>query len=1011
MSDIATSFYQLHQNPATTDEERWEATVAFRDNPENLASCFSFLVTPTNSLASKKFIALSMRIILNKFWVQLRENQELVESFKQMSFDSIKNTTDVSLAEIIIYSIELIIRYEVASWPEYFELISQYVESQQPNLLLIAMEMINNAVEFMVPAEYEQNYEFIHEIISSQLQSGSAPHILKACKLLNRCVHVPGTNLEVFADLVQGFAELYVQSLPAYSAIFKDLSYTISEILKTDNLPVDPMELYGSFSGVFSNEALTSDYFPFAFSPLCNIVSKYPDSFVEQVPDLFKLIFESSVQILQEKGCEESFEQNPASYITYNIGFIADVPDYEMFNEMKELLDSVEEQTAETVIVGCLMYNEVIDILVEDAASYNPTIINTMIQYLSMDNAAVQEAAMNVLSACASKLETSQIDLSDLIIQNVIPFITAEAEGFINVTLQTVENVLESSTISTSFIQPLAEALYALIQESSDLCGKIIGILSDLISTTNGDATQIITDFFEVAEQLAQEDDPGKLHEKGIALEFFANVITNPHEGVEEEQIGQILQLVLENAIASVALEDKSLHLSIIMVFQNLIKAKLEVLGEVKDKIIEMVDMLFDSCSIINMSEDSPDMSLSSDDMNIVANLFILIQTIFTEYPELLPDVLDKWFNFAITYGSLPFDDVSLEALITCKSMLRHVIKNEIDPTPFIEHLASIFTEGSPSLTAENLSIIGDLVKEEIALPEELIQTAAANAGELLIGKHRVQTEEFDDDNIEEIWNNSCYKKLFEFYDALYEKGIDAIEPLKFIEVFTEFEKLNESDKEPIAYFINSLVKLYIKGKTVADSIPPIGLGRIIEIVRSHIEMCDFTVPPTPLIGARTILLNDPAVFAEDGSIFEGIGEILQSEYSGELYYWNTIMSAISFICTCTVVSQGFDVSPFIESILNHLPVKGDLSTAEGIYSALLRTITTEAGEIYQQLAKVVALTLGYHDKVLQSMGITPATLSAMKACVMAIPETETFLGEVFSEDQISLQRCVSRLQ
>ena len=1007
----AKDFYDSFHSPQISNEDRWELECAFRGNPENLIPCFKFIscaALPTNEI---KFIALTIKAIFNQFYDQLAENKELIEGFKQLTIQALSSSNDYDVVDKIIYSVAKLIEQEVGTWPEYFALITQKVEEATPLSYNIAMILISNCVEHMIFDEFEQNYELFGMIFAKQMEIAAPQNIANAFNMIRACISVAGCNFEVFLPIVQQMVEFFVSALPTYKTIFKDISRSLGSIFRIDNFTSAPVQIFEALTPIFSNESITRAEYPYVLTPICNLIKKYGDDFVEQMPSLLQQIFNYSVHSLE--GCQQGFLQLPVLNITYNIRLLDTVPDYEIFNETKAIIDEAGTESEDILIAACAMYYDLMEIIQSDIHMYNPTIINTMIEYLGSDSGRVQEAAMYVLCEAAKNLESNQIDLADLIVGSITPFVSAEVDNYVLTTLDTIQEVFDNAPISTSLIPPFSQQLISYVQEDSSNMDKIISLLSSLVTTTKGDATQFITDFFDPATEILNEEseDPNTLRCKGFVLELFANIIVNPHNGVDDDTVSTLHQSIIEQSLQLMDNDDTTLRLSIVMVLQKLIKAKSEILLQCKDKINEFLTNIFENMDFAGMDGDSGDIKFQSENLNLITNVFIMVKAIFKCYNELLPESPNKLFNYGIIFSTLPFDDVADTALSACLYMVLFVLANEVDPTPFWEHFNSLLSmedHKSPAVIATTYQIYSKLILKGVALPEEILANAITSANAIIEGTHPVQREdELEDD---EMWNNECYKLFFRFYDALFEKGIPIVSPAEFVAKFEAFEAMEGENKGAVVYFINTLLTIYLKCDHQA--IGSVVIGTIVNIVCSHIEMCDFNIPPIPIQGLTQILKRNPAAISLEGSLFDQLAELLGNEYSGELYYWETIMSSIAFICNIIKLQiSGFDPSPFVELILQRLPVKVDVSQADDIYSALLSILTPENGEYYTHFIKCIALTLGYHDVILSQMNLQPTTLQAMKHALSSYPDVEAFLGEVFAEDGVAGERCVARIQ
>ena len=1007
----AKDFYDSFHSPEISNQERWELECAFRGNPENLIPCFKFISStglPTNQI---KFIALTIKAIFNQFYDQLSENRDVIEGFKQLTIQALSSSSDYDVVDKIIYSVSKLIEQEVGSWPEYFALITERVEANNPLSYNIAMNLISNCVSHMAFDEFEQNYELFLNIYERQMEIAQPQNIANAFNMIRACISVPGCNFEVFIPVIQQMVEFFVSALPKYNTIFKDISSSLGSIFRIDNLTSSPVSIYEALSQIFSNESITPLDYPYVLTPICNLIKKYGDDFVDQMPSLLQQIFNYSVHSIQ--GGQQSFLQSPALNITYNIRLLDTVPDYEMFNETKAIIDEAGTESEDIFIGACAMYYDLIEIMQSDIHMYNPTIINSMIEYLGVESSRVQEAAMYVLCEAAKNLESNQIDLADLIVGSITPFVSTEANDYVLTTLDTIQEVFDNAPISTSLLTPFAQQLISYVQEDDSNMDKIISLLSSLVTTTKGDATQFITDFFEPANSIltTESEDLNVLRCKGYVLEFFANIIVNPHNGVDDETVSTLHQAILEQSFNLIDIDDSNLRLSIVMVLQKLIKAKSPLLLECKEKINEFLTVIFENMDFAGLDGDSGDIKFQSENMNLITNVFIMVKAMFKYYNELLPENLNKIFNYGIIFSTLPFDDIADTALSACLYMVIYILSHEIDPTPFWEHFNSLLSmedPKSPAVIATMYQIYSKLILKGIELPEVILSTAIEAANAIIDGSHPVQKEEELEDD--EMWNNECYKLFFKFYDAIFEKGLPFVSIAEFVEKFEPFQSREGDNKGAIVYYINSLLTIYLKCDH--QTVGSIVLGTIVNIICSHVELCDFTIPPIPIQGLTQILKNKSSAVPLESSLFDQLSDLLSNEYSGELYYWETIMSSIAFICNIIKLNvSGFDPTSFVELILQRLPVKVDVSSADDIYSALLGILTPENGEYYTSFVRSIALTLGYHDVIFNQMKLSQTTLQAMKNAVISYPDAEAFLSEVFADDQVSGERCIARLQ
>lgn len=1007
LANLIVSFYNIQNSLETPDEVRnanLQEIQNFESDANNLVSVFEVLGSsqPQNI---KIWTSLMLRRMLTAFWPSF-EDVNIRLRFRELTLATFNANPNSAFTKIFLYSIESILRTEVPDWPPIFEVISNYIAANTKESHMCAIEIIKAVSPHMAISEVDQNAEFIRNVYQTQIESGDVERIKLAAELLACYMQIDGLNLEPYQEPFMQLLGIYCSLDPKYIPVFKELSQSLENAVALDEPPFDPLNVLQVLIQLLSQEGIDYRLFKYIFYPIDRLICFNKIMLSDKVEELIRIVYQCASAVF----LETNFNQN--DNLTSIANTIENIYQINPVNFVPGLMEIISEPSnVPECIAGLAMLYYLQDSLGSETDRYLKDIISYCVARIDSENEYIIEASLIVLAESAKLLHESQDELANAIVEKTIRFLTSENIELIEPALNVLQSVFENVTFSTTYLPPIVESYNELIKADQSYVVAAINAFSDLVFTTRGEVTPYIEEFIEHAVSAAQTESPECFTAKGYAIELLTNIIY-----YNENQ--ELLPVVFQEFANYIQTEDKSLRNSLLVCLQKIVRKQIPDLVQLAEVIHQFLNNIFGTDLFI-MDEDM-NFNMMPEDLNILSNTLILVRLIFKYFPALIPGYghddeesiksIRILLNAVIVLTTLPFEDIS-RCAFSCIPRMMLYVENVLHDNliPFHDNFVSVIQNEMRDTVASAFKAAAKLVKYGQGLTDELIQAFLAKGFTVFTNQRPFSgegEEDMNDGADEDSMENdiSIYEDVCGFFIALIRTSPQSFPVEGFINLAQNFDRL-ELRPEAQSLYVSVLIEIYnhIELQTVYAA-------RVIEIMLSTIELCDFNVPPFPLKAATAVLMKTPDRITQE--ILGAVCEILARDFAGERYYWETCIAAVAFLCAVIRMNASFDDS-ILPKMMEKLPVKNDFQYAEMIYSTLVAYINDERMAICGPgWLRTLLLTLSYRDEIIRKMNLTEQTFNALRTRAAALLSTnQGFMEQVFENDEISLQRCVARLQ
>jgi hypothetical protein len=138
--------------------------------------------------------------------------------------------------------------------------------------------------------------------------------------------------------------------------------------------------------------------------------------------------------------------------------------------------------------------------------------------------------------------------------------------------------------------------------------------------------------------------------------------------------------------------------------------------------------------------------------------------------------------------------------------------------------------------------------------------------------------------------------------------------------------------------------------KNYHSSLSSLQLVHLKNIFLQNIDLCDYSVLPEPILALTWIIQNEQSDIDLVDAI-EFSEAALNSEFSGEIYFYSTIAACSSLLLS--MMKYKGECFDYLNLVLSILPIRGDEIEAKFIYSTLIEFQEegriTESTEILRQ--------------------------------------------------------------
>ncbi|EAX96735.1 hypothetical protein TVAG_075410 [Trichomonas vaginalis G3] len=1001
---------------------------AFESSAESLLTVYEYLEKSTD-ISVKKWVVPMLKRMLMAHWESFEENDEVKEQFKNLSLRVISANQKHEFLSQFLYATLPIIKTEIDSWPEIFGVISNLVEQPSKEAHLCAIEIINAVSPHMAVTDAEQNSGFIINVFQTQYESGDADRIRAASEMLAVYFNISGLDLSPYGGIFEAFFNLYIKPNDTIMPIYKNLSDSLEKALSIDNLPYQAEDVLKGLLDFLETEGLTSEMHKNIFIPINALLLFNPSICEESLETLLQIVYNYATAAFEETNF---YDNDNLTSIASTTATIASNGVQSFFETLMSVIGTPSSKEQAVAALAMIYYSQ--DSLGSETNKYLKDAILLPIKFMQeLQDPFVVEAVLITLADAAMLLHETQNELGDAIVETVLPFISSEYEdGILTPALRTLQSVIENTTISSSKYQIIVEMYLKLLNEKPSQIVDVTNAFSELVFSSKGEITTLIGDFIPVAIEIAMTTNDQDFAIKGYAIELLTNILVNSpnlREAIMEQSNVDVLQVIMDQLFNYMLTDDKTLRLSLLISLQKLVAAKLETLVEFRRIIHQFIDGILTADIFIFDELGMP--TALREDLNILSNCYILIRYIFKFCPLLIPghkdveqdpeDTTDvrKWFNAAISMTDIPFEDVAKCALNCTPRMLEYVFLSGEDPTPFLDNYFDIFSDEKsclPEIKGKAFRVFSKLLKYEATknnLNQELLQLYIQKAASVFSVNHPFNDED-DEDADEKIldeednklgggFTTENYEDVCQFFRILLMNHPELF-PMDAILNLTQ--NIGNLRPEVQVYFVSVLNECYNKVQ-----LESIAKTKFEKVMLSTVELCDFTMPPFPIKALNSILQKSPGKINED--VLSAVSEILQSEFSGERFYWETCMAAVAFVCSLIhIQGQNFD-NNFLGLVLSKLPVKNEYSFSDLIYSTLSSHITHALYPLVgEEWRRVVIQTIALSDTLLAKMNLSSTTFSTLiQIAKQFIQDDESFVMQLFGEDPISIERIRARIQ
>ena len=1009
MSEELINLILLQINQNTSQEirnESLELLLNIENNPNSvLIAIEGILITNNNQI--KENLALSLKRMLKNSWEKYLKNSNKLILIKEQIIKILNEDFSLNFFQLFIFALEPIFNSEANSWNELFELINLFYLKFNEKFMLIVIILIKNIINKISISNHEEFSLFFINIFQWSIQQNSLKLISESCEMLSLLIKESDEIfLSNYNESFQQMFLIFINSFQLNQSINLSLCHSIEKSISTGNLLINIEDFWNNFKNLIFTENFPINLYSNLFIVIETLIEIYSNYFNDLILEIFQIIIHCSNLTFINDFFEYNIHLSSLTQICLTISKCLSQKEY--FQNLIDLLNQSNENEKILISIISMFYYSIngLNYIIEKNL---PEIINLIIYNLNLDSILIKEISLLSLIEISKCFTSNHLELSEIIIQNIIQYFNLEILELIKPSLIIFQNIFNNINISNFLIPLIIENITFLfnLEFSKQIYNELIETISSLIFSTQGDVIPYIDNFIPLLKECSEITDEQNFSIKGYSLEALSNLIQ-----FFPNQSEELLEIVINNFLNFKDSNDLGFKISLMSCLQKLIRIKIPGLEIYSEQIQNFI--ITTSSLKLFIEDENGEVNLNSESLNVLSNSFLLMKCIFKYYHSLLPEDPSQWFDITRVMISVPFEDTQIEAMNASVYEIIYLINNLHGiPLVFYEEYEKNLLEGTLQIIGITFQSLTKLLKNKININIELFNLAIKQGELLIIHKHKCfeEEEELEEDNNEENQSNyiKTLKYIYEFFINIIKFSINNFPINNFIDYGKKI--ILKENYQEITLYIKVLRKLY---KFKKLELHLISKKIIIQYFHQTLEISNFNYIPESIKALKDIINNDFNLFNID-LVINYLFNLLNIEFIGQQYYWDTIFQSISLILTLINQNQ-LNIENWIEIILIKLPIKGKLSISNFIYNSLINLFNLNSNLILNYgeiLLKSLIITLSFRDNLFNKCNFTNDTLNLINNYILKFINliNNDYLLEIFQNDEISINRFNLRLK
>lgn len=1033
MTEEIENLYNLIRDPETSDEDRYRASAALLElyqNPSTVLVLFAIINNKDSGL--RQDAAVGLKKCFQSFW-EKDIDSGIKEDVKAQILNSLSEESDLLIAKNIIEASEDVFETEAMDWDDLFTFIGNNLQTILG--IQITMYLVANAARFFKEGLIDENYQLFQEIAQQGINSQNPETMVLACEMLGVLISfVSPQNINLWEEQQTFLINFFLQYLSIPPENFdqecvdfiRRIILSIEDSFQSDQSPIEPLTILQQLLQVLEDQCPKERY-AYIFMVIQGLIKYKADELVEEAESLLKATIIYGAEVYNDDDFDSVTDME---YIASIAGDFAGELKMPRFIKLVQSLAPTEGAEELSVSYACVLYHS-IDECKEEVANDLKPIVETVIAFLNSEIFLIKEIGTQIAVIIGDNLEYSQLDIADTLLQDLISLIALGNYPFTQGSFCAIISLLSQGLARSEIIPHMLEVLLGVLnsEEMSDYHALSIEAISSLIFAVEEDilpySNQILPIIIEGVK--LQPGDPNLDNIRKLAIIALGNLLRFGSQSIQD-QIQEAVEIILSN----VDFDDVEMYHSVLLAIGNLVIAHLDILVNYRDQIIQIIDGNAPNLFNFILKNDE-----SNDNNQTVAleynytiqgfvDMFSIMKWIFKEYNELAPDSPTQWMATIFQIMCAPYPELQKRSIVAGfygTAMISHQHPDINHPHDYFELLVKLLqSSDDSSVVGKCFSAFRHLIKAEIAFDQTYLEAAVNAAFASFEGNLECQKKV----KSLEIYSS---RNLFKFLKALFRADQTNFPVLQYI---SSFKKLANDERQlyEVSHYIKVLNYIYSQVHSQLENVPKKKLiqyllksfERFASIFSEEedIDYSTFSVPPAPLESMYLLLQFDPNSIQEIyPNILEFIGLILNSEFNGEQFYYATVSHAIEFLChDFQINTESFDFGNWFPLILQRLPLKlmSDEYLSEHIYNVILLTMSNpEVIQNYgENILNIFIQTFGVKEKLFSRYHFTEQTIANIIISLkQMMPELEQNLKSAqrfFGEDEVSYLRFCERL-
>lgn len=1008
------NLFSLSFSPNASNEEREYVTkmlIELYKNPENIINIIDIILNTADSKI-RFAAAIGLKRCLNDCWKDVSETK-LSSQVKTLFFELLRNESDLTIAYNIINAFEPVLETEAANWEQLFQFI-QILPNMNNKLdsLQLTMYLIGSLPRYIPEQITSELFPLFFEFAKVAFQSQDQKRIGSACEMLGILIgFIPEKDIGITMEPLNIMLNVFKQCL-FYDDIniICQIANSLNDAVSGNSLPMQPDELLQIFLDILNLDNLNQNKYVYIFNPIMALIRKFGN----YLSNTTECLLQSIINAVASCSNGMFFENNDdASYIAKTADEAAEfLNDFEYYDKLKKCAVIAKDESLIYAYILVFYYSleNIEECIVENLTE----VIQLIVQWLQIQVPCIQEVTLLCIKDIGEMLiYGEQMEVSTIIIQNILPFATSEYIELCKSSLFALSSCLYNTGISSNMIDIVIKTLFKILSNSemTELQSSVLDCLEGVVLGAEEDIDIYAEQIFPILHQAASLPETSNTIIKSNAIEALGMLLR-----FAPMQLKNVFDSSIQLIISSGCTNDLSLRNSVMIAIGNIIFGRFDILKNYKENIIQLVDSFFEQ----NLFEENLDEKFDEEEDFIsepiswigLTNVLRLMKYIFKSYPELAPDDISRWIEEITCLSEVQYSEIQITAI---SAGLYSVLYTKI-PDKYLESLIPLFDEKDPDVVAKCFKCCEYLILKDIELPVKFIKFALRK-GIMAIEKKLIFQKR------KKNWNQKTSQKLYNFFIAILVKKPQIFPFQKFIEMGKFLIK--QSQFFELAQYVEVLQVAY---KDMHNKIQSLTKRVFIHIINESVsrllkiyscepeEAKPFYVKASPILAIATIIEYDENSVSETvNHILQFVQNVLTSEYNGETYYYSTISYSITFLCSL-IRKHPEQFNEYIPFILSKLPLKGEEKLAEFIYSTIIKFFDFENHVIQQNILeflRVFAQTLGVKNYSFCLYEFSNETLISIvnltQKMLNQIPNSNVIIQSYFTNQQ-SFQRFIEKI-